>query len=90
MHIEIISGSPRSNSVTHRVATHLLKHLTNNTDHEINLLDVRDWNLPPIETVFKSVDDTPSPFKALSERMFNVSPPPTPSLFSKYCCIILR
>ncbi len=71
MHIEIISGSPRSNSVTHRVATHLLKHLTNNTDHEINLLDVRDWNLPPIETVFKSVDDTPSPFKALSERMFN-------------------
>lgn len=71
MHIEIISGSPRSNSVTHRVALHLLNHLTNNTDHTINLLDVRDWELPPVEMVFKSVDDTPAAFRDLSERMFN-------------------
>ena len=71
MHIEIISGSPRSNSVSHRVALHLLNHLTNNTDHTVSLLDVRDWDLPPVETVFKSVDDTPPAFKTLSKRMFH-------------------
>ena len=65
MHIEIISGSPRSNSVSHRVALHLLNHLTKYTDHTVSLLDVRDWDLPPVETVVKSVYDTPPAFKTL-------------------------
>ena len=71
MRIEIISGSPRTKSITHRVALHLLKHLSQHTEHQINLIDVRDWELPPIQAVYKSVDDTPAPFKELSERMFN-------------------
>ena len=71
MNIEIISGSPRENSITHRVALHLLKQLTTKTDHAINLLDVRDWDLPAIESVFKSVNETPAAFRELSERMFN-------------------
>jgi NAD(P)H-dependent FMN reductase len=71
MRIEIISGSPRKNSITHRVALHLAKHLTNSTDHEVNLIDVRDWDLPFVQAVYTCVDKTPEPFKALSERIFN-------------------
>ena len=54
-----------------RQALHLLNHLTKYTDHTVSLLDVRDWDIPPVETVFKSVDDTPSAFKTLSKRMFH-------------------
>jgi len=65
MKIEIISGSPRVNSVTRRVALHLKKWLDNNTEHETGIIDMKDWNLPPVQTVFVSVDRTPDEFKPL-------------------------
>ena len=71
MNIEIISGSPRTNSVTKRVALNLEKWLEQTTDHEIGLINLQDWNLPPVQTVFQSVEKTPQEFKPLSERMFN-------------------
>jgi NAD(P)H-dependent FMN reductase len=70
MHIEIISGSPRQNSITYRLALFLQKHLSANTSHQVGILDVRDWNLPLLENVFTSVDTTPPEYKPLSERMF--------------------
>jgi NAD(P)H-dependent FMN reductase len=70
MRIEIISGSPRKTSATHRVALHLKKSLSATTDHEIGLIDVRDWELPPLQTVFTSVDNAPHEFRPLAERMF--------------------
>jgi NAD(P)H-dependent FMN reductase len=70
MKIEIISGSPRINSVTKRVALNLKKWLENNTNHEIGLIDLKDWNLPPFQRVFVSIDKTPDEFKPLSERIF--------------------
>ena len=71
MNIEIISGSPRTNSVTKRVALNLEKWLEQTTDHEIGLINLQDWNLPPVQTVFQSVEKTPQEFKPLSEKMFN-------------------
>jgi NAD(P)H-dependent FMN reductase len=71
MKIEIISGSPRLNSITKRVALHLKNWLLNNTGHETDMIDLKDWNLPPVETVFVSVDKTPDEFKPLAERIFN-------------------
>lgn len=71
MKIEIISGSPRTNSMTRRVAWHLKEWYGNNTEHEIGLIDVQDWNLPPVQNVFVSVEKTPDEFKILSERMFH-------------------
>ena len=71
MKIEIISGSPRVNSVTRRVALNLKKWLDNNTDHVTGIIDMKDWNLPPVQSVFVSVDRTPDEFKALAERIFN-------------------
>ena len=51
MKIEIISGSPRVNSVTRRVALNLKKWLDSNTEHETGIIDMKDWNLPPVQTV---------------------------------------
>lgn len=70
MNIEIISGSPRKESGSHRLALFLRKHLTEQTTHTVNMLDVRDWNLPLLQQVFTSVDTTPPAFRPLAERMF--------------------
>jgi NAD(P)H-dependent FMN reductase len=70
MNIEIISGSPRSTSVTHRVALFLEKHLKANSSHHVGIIDVRDWQLGLLENVFSSVEKTPEQFKPLAERMF--------------------
>jgi NAD(P)H-dependent FMN reductase len=70
MKIEILSGSPRNNSATRRVALHLYTALKEKTNHEIGLIDLKDWNLPQMQTVFTSVENTPEEFKPLSKRMF--------------------
>jgi len=70
MKIEIISGSARTNSITKRIALHLSKILKETTHHEIGLIDAHEWNLPLLESVFKSVDTTPTEFKPLAKRMF--------------------
>ena len=70
MKIEIISGSPRVNSITRRVAINLKEWLDANTDHETGIIDMKDWNLPPVQTVFVSVDKTPDEFKPLAKRIF--------------------
>lgn len=70
MRIEIISGSPRAKTVTYRLALFLQKTLQARTDHEIGIIDLRDHNLPLLESVFTSVESTPEPYKQLSERMF--------------------
>jgi len=71
MKIEIISGSPRANSITRRVAVHLKNWLNENTAHEADIIDMKDWNLPPVQTVYVSVEKTPEPFRPLTERIFN-------------------
>lgn len=71
MKIEIISGSPRVNSVSRRVAMNLKKWLDANTDHETDIIDMKDWNLPPVQSVFVSIDRTPDEFKLLAERIFH-------------------
>ncbi|HKB43015.1 MAG TPA: NAD(P)H-dependent oxidoreductase [Chitinophagaceae bacterium] len=70
MKIEIISGSARSNSITKRVALNLIKQLKEDTNHEIGIIDMKDWDLPPLQSVFKSLDTTPDEFKSLSKRIF--------------------
>lgn len=72
MNIEIVSGSPRQESVTYRIAIFLQKHLQNKTRHNINIIDVREWNFPVLqEQVFSSVANTPDHYKPLAKRMFD-------------------
>src|SRR5438067_13755845 len=70
MRIEIISGSAREESVTNRVALHLQQVIKETTEHEVDVIDVRDHFLPELQRVFTSVDATPEQFKQLAERMF--------------------
>ena len=73
MKIEIISGSPRENSTTRRVALFLQQWFLENTNHETGLIDLRHDGLPFIQNVFNSVDNTPAPYKELSERIFSAN-----------------
>ena len=42
MNVEIISGSPRKDSLSHRVVLFLQKYLSEKTEHNVNIIDVRD------------------------------------------------
>ncbi len=70
MKIEIIAGSPRSNSVTRRVSFYLKERLLKETSHEIGIIDMQDWDLPPVKSVFSSVESTPSEYQPLAKRIF--------------------
>jgi len=72
MNIEIISGSPRKESVTFRLALFLQNYIREKTEHNTNIIDVREYNLMPMqEHVYKSADDTPPEYRSLATRMFN-------------------
>ena len=70
MRIEILTGSPRVHSNTRRVALYLVNWLRANTSHDIGLLDIIDWDLPPVQSVFSSLEKTPDEFKPLVKRIF--------------------
>lgn len=70
MKIEIISGSPRRNSTTVRVALHLQKMLNERTDYEAGLIDLREHNLPALQEVFLAPHLAPEKHQALAKRMF--------------------
>src|SRR5579875_3878287 len=71
MKIEILSGSGREHSVTYRLALHLQKVLTERTDHEVNIIDTRDYELPQLQGIFTSVEATPTEYQPLARRMFS-------------------
>ncbi len=74
MNIEIVSGSPRKESITYRVAVFLQKLLSSKTTHNVNIIDVREWNFPTLqEEVYSSVDKTPENYKPLAKRMFGAN-----------------
>jgi NAD(P)H-dependent FMN reductase len=70
MKIEIISGSPRKNSITRRLALHLQKQLREHYEHEINIIDMYENDFPALEGVFSSIEKTPEAYRPLAERMF--------------------
>ncbi|RYU96601.1 NADPH-dependent FMN reductase [Emticicia agri] len=71
MKIEIISGSPRQESLTARVARYLHKHLSEITDAEVGIIDVRTYELPFVQKVWTSKEVVPAQWNELGERMFS-------------------
>ncbi len=71
MNISIISGSPRGNSVTHRLALHLEQVLQATTSHTVSIIDLREMELPPLQSIFTSVENSPERFQDLSGKMFS-------------------
>jgi NAD(P)H-dependent FMN reductase len=70
MKIEIISGSPRDNSVTHRVALYIKNWLLQSSEHEIDVIDMKDWPMPPLQSVWSSIDKVPIEFQPLAKKIF--------------------
>ncbi|HWB24224.1 MAG TPA: NAD(P)H-dependent oxidoreductase [Chitinophagaceae bacterium] len=71
MNIEIISGSPRTASVTHRLVVFLERYLRERTEHNINVIDVRDWELPLMQQeVYAHEGKAPEALQPLAKRMF--------------------
>lgn len=71
MRIEIISGSPRTASVTRRVALHLKNWISQHTSHDVDIIDMKDWTVPPVQSVWVSPDKAPVEFQPLAERIFD-------------------
>ena len=71
MKIEIVSGSPRINSVTHRVALNLKSWFLQNTSHEVDIISLQDWEIPPIQNVWITSEKAPMELRPLAERVFN-------------------
>jgi len=70
MKVLIVSGSPRGNSITHRVALHLQQQLLERTSHEAEILDLREVEMPQLQSIFTSVETTPEPFREAAGKMF--------------------
>ena len=70
MRIKIISGSPRNDSITYRAALHLQKALKQRTRHDIEIIDLRDIDLPPMQAVFTSLNETPEQYRAIAKKIF--------------------
>lgn len=71
MRIEIVSGSPKKNSTTYRLALFLNNLLKERTEHEVNILDIREHPLSLLQKVFATIEDAPEEHKELAERIFN-------------------
>lgn len=71
MRIEIISGSPRTGSVTRRVAQHLQQWLSQHTGHDTGLIDLKDWQVPPVQSVWVSPDKAPQELQPLAQRIMD-------------------
>ena len=70
MRIAIISGSPRGNSVTFRLALHLQQAFQRVSEHEIDLIDLRKIEMPQLQTIFTDVASTPEKYRSVAGRMF--------------------
>lgn len=73
MNIKIISGSPREKSITNRIAVFLKNYLLDTTDHHVDIIDARHYELPHLQEVWSSVEKTPLEFKPLAKRVFEAN-----------------
>lgn len=71
MKIEIISGSPRTNSVSKRVALHLHQAMQQQEGIEAGLILMNETEVPPLQKVWSRPQDAPVHLQPLAQRMFD-------------------
>lgn len=72
MKITIVSGSPRKESVTVRVAKYLLKTFQEKyPQHKFQLLNLQEHPIPFVEKVWSSMNDVPQEFKAAADKIYS-------------------
>ena len=69
MRIEIISGSPRQGSITHRLALHLLQRLQQE-GVDVGVIALHENPLPFVQNVWSKPEAAPAEHRDLAERMF--------------------
>lgn len=70
MKIVIISGSPRTQSLTRRVAMHIQQQIQKLSEHQIDLVDMKDLEVPAVQTVWNSLEKVPAAFKPMASLVF--------------------
>ncbi|RYY85646.1 MAG: NADPH-dependent oxidoreductase [Chitinophagaceae bacterium] len=70
MKIEIISGSPRQNSITQRVALHLKTAFDAQGVHEVGIINLKDTVFPILDAVFTTPESAPEALRPVARRMF--------------------
>lgn len=72
MKITIVSGSPRKESVTVRVAKYLLKFFKEKYPaHEFQFVNLQEAQLPFIEKVWSTINDVPQEYKSVAEKIYS-------------------
>ncbi len=71
MRIAILSGSPRHQSLTRRVALYLLKQIQENSDHQADLIDLKNLQLEPVQSVWTSIEKVPESLQPMASIIFD-------------------
>lgn len=70
LNIEIISGSPRKESVTVRVAKHIFNELRKKQELNVGLIDLKEVEVPFVQKVWTSLEKVPEQFHGIGKRVF--------------------
>ncbi len=72
MNIEILSGSPRQGSLSHRVALHLKQQLAERApQHNTGLISMQDTVYPFIQSVWQTKEHIPADKQESANRVFD-------------------
>lgn len=72
MKITIVSGSPRKESVTIRVAKHLFNLFKEKyPQYEFQFISLQEYQIPFVEKVWSTINDVPQEFKPVAEKIYN-------------------
>lgn len=70
MKIAILSGSPRTQSLTRRVALHIQQQIQQQSEHEVELIDMKDLELPAVQSVWTSIEKVPVALQPMARLVF--------------------
>lgn len=70
MRIAIISGSPRNQSLTRRVALHIQTQIKLSAEHQVDLIDLKDLKVESVQTVWTSIEKVPEALRPAAAIIF--------------------
>jgi chromate reductase len=72
MKITIVSGSPRQQSITVRIAKYLMKYFAENfSSYEFQFVNLQDYQIPFVEKVWSTIQDVPEEFQSVAEKIYS-------------------
>lgn len=72
MKITVISGSPRKESITVRIASFLFKYFSEKyPEHDFEFLNLQDCSIPFVEKVWSTINDVPEQYQTVAQKIYN-------------------